>query len=232
VLGSNGAGKTTFARHLNRLLRPTSGELLVNGRATADRPVSDLATDVGYVFQNPDHQIFAATVRDEVAFGLRNADWDDDRIEDKVREVLDLVGMSELIDYHPFRLGKGQRQRLAVASVLALEPRVLVIDEPTTGQDWHGSLAIMELVRELNEAGRTILMVTHDMPLVASYAKRALVFDGGRLRADLPVDELFADDDLLTSAHLSAPQVTRLARALGLPPVTTVAAFVDMWRAA
>ncbi|HEX5598364.1 MAG TPA: energy-coupling factor transporter ATPase [Micromonosporaceae bacterium] len=229
MLGRNGAGKTTFARHLNGLLRPTAGELLIHGRPTVDRSISDLATDVGYVFQNPDHQIFAPTVRDEVAFGLRNAGWDDDRIEEKVREVLDLVGMGEFIDYHPFRLGKGQRQRLAVASVLALEPRVLVVDEPTTGQDWHGSLAIMELVRELNKAGRTIFMITHDMPLVAQYAQRALVFDAGRLRADLPVAELFTHDDLLTTAQLAAPQVTRLARELGLPPVTTVTDFVRMW---
>ncbi|HEU4348650.1 MAG TPA: ABC transporter ATP-binding protein, partial [Actinoplanes sp.] len=232
VLGRNGAGKTTFARHLNGLLRPTGGEVLVGGRPTAGRPVSDLSAEVGYVFQNPDHQIFAATVRAEVAFGLRNAGWDGDRIEERVREVLDLVGLRGLIDRHPFRLGKGERQRLAVAGVLALEPPVLVIDEPTTGQDWHGSLAIMELVRELNQAGRTVLMVTHDMPLVASYAHRALVFDGGRLRADRPVAGLFADEDLLASAGLSAPQVTRLARALGLPPVSTVAAFADLWRTA
>ncbi|MEV5765147.1 energy-coupling factor transporter ATPase [Micromonospora sp. NPDC052213] len=232
LLGRNGAGKTTFARHLNGLLRPTAGQLRVYGRPTGDRSVSDLATDVGYVFQNPDHQIFAPTVRDEVAFGLRNAGWAEDRIEEKVREVLDLVGMRAHLDHHPFRLGKGQRQRLAVASVLALEPRILIVDEPTTGQDWRGARAIMDLVRELNRAGRTILMVTHDMPLVAEYAHRALVFDAGRLRADLPVADLFADEELLAGTQLVAPQVTRLARRLGLPPVTTVEAFVELWEEA
>ncbi|MQA02489.1 MAG: ATP-binding cassette domain-containing protein [Streptosporangiales bacterium] len=229
LLGRNGAGKTTFARHLNGLLRPTVGELLVNDRPTAGRKVSELATEVGYVFQNPDHQIFAASVRDEVAFGLRNAGVAADQAEAKVEEVLELVGMREHIDDHPFRLGKGQRQRLAVASVLALEPQVLVVDEPTTGQDWHGSVAIMELIRELNEAGRTIVMITHDMPLVAAYAHRAVVFDAGRLIADLPVPELFAAEDVLAKAQLSAPQVTRLAKALGLPPVTTVDAFAELW---
>lgn len=137
--------------------------------------------------------------------------------------------MREHLDDHPFRLGKGQRQRLAVASVLALEPQILVVDEPTTGQDWQGSVAIMELIRELNDAGRTIVMITHDMPLVAAYAHRAVVFDAGRLIADLPVADLFADEDVLTAAQLSAPQVTRLARALGLPPVTTVEAFAEIW---
>jgi len=230
VLGRNGAGKTTFARHLNGLLRPTSGELLVGGESAEKRPVSDLARSVGYVFQNPDHQIFANSVRDEVAYGLKNLGWEPDRIRERVDAVLDQVGMLDIASRHPFNLGKGQRQRLAVASVLALSPQVLVIDEPTTGQDWLGAQAMMSLVRELNESGHTILMITHDMALVAEYAKRALVFAGGRLVGDTDPAGLFGNAELLERGTLVAPQITSLAAALGCPRVvTTVEQFRHEW---
>lgn len=230
VLGRNGAGKTTFARHLNGLLRPTGGELLIGGEATEGKPVSELARSVGYVFQNPDHQIFANSVRDEVAYGLKNLGWEPDRIAARVDEVLGQVGMLDLAERHPFNLGKGQRQRLAVASVLALSPQVLVIDEPTTGQDWLGAQAMMSLVRDLNIEGHTILMVTHDMAIVAEYARRALVFAGGHLIGDTDPSTLFGDADLLSRGTLVAPQITSLAAALGCPRVvTTVDGFRQAW---
>lgn len=229
LLGRNGAGKTTFARHLNGLLRPTAGEVLVHGAPTGDRKLHELATDVGYVFQNPDHQIFAASVREEIGFGLKNLGRSSEQIEQRVHQVLAQVGMPEVVDLHPYRLGKGQRQRLAVASVLALEPEILVIDEPTTGQDWTGSVAMMDLVAELNAAGHTILMITHDMLLAARYARRAIVFVGGRVRADLPIEEVFSDPDLLEEAHLRPPQLTELALRLGLPPVATAEDLVRCW---
>lgn len=229
LLGRNGAGKTTFARHLNGLLRPTAGRVSIHGRPTDDRPLHELATEVGYVFQNPDHQIFATSVRDEIAFGLRNLGHSEDAIAARVTEVLEQVGMPELVDVHPYRLGKGQRQRLAVASVLALKPDILVIDEPTTGQDWTGSVAMLDLVRELNQAGHTIMMITHDMVLASQYAHRAVVFDSGTVRADLPIQDVFADSSLLHSADLRPPQVTELAHRLGLPAVGSVPDFVRVW---
>lgn len=230
ILGRNGAGKTTFARHLNGLLRATSGTLRIAGDEVGDRPVSELARHVGYVFQNPDHQIFALTVRDEIAYGLRNQGWDDARIAARVDAVLDQVGMAEFVDRHPFTLGKGERQRLAVASVLALEPEVLVIDEPTTGQDWEGAQAMMRLVEELNSAGHTIVMITHDMALVARHARRALVFSEGELIADDEPLVLFSRPEVLERGMLIAPQVTRLASALGCPsPVATVEDFLSEW---
>lgn len=230
ILGRNGAGKTTFARHLNGLLRPTAGELLICGESTAHKQVSELATQVGYVFQNPDHQIFANSVREEIGYGLGNLGWESDRIRARVDAVLEQVGMSELADKHPFNLGKGQRQRLAVASVLAFEPKVLVIDEPTTGQDWLGASAMMSLVRELNENGHTILMITHDMSLVAAHARRALVFAHGSLIADAHPRELFSQAEVLERGTLIAPQIATLAAELGCPhPVTTVPEFCAQW---
>lgn len=231
LLGANGAGKTTFARHLNGLLRPTTGIVEVNGRATAGRPVHELAAEVGYVFQNPDHQIFAASVFDEVAFGLRNRGVGEREIAERVQAVAHRVGLDGQLRTHPYRLGKGQRQRLAVASVLATEPGMLVIDEPTTGQDWSGSLATMELVQSLSDEGHTILMITHDMALAARYARRALVFDQGRIVADRDMRALLGDGDLLHRARLARPHVTELAVRLGLSPVGTPEDFVVAWGA-
>jgi energy-coupling factor transporter ATP-binding protein EcfA2 len=229
LLGGNGAGKTTFARHLDGLLRPSSGWVEVNGRSTAGRPVHVLAAEVGYVFQNPDHQIFASTVFDEIAFGLRNQGRSAQDIAERVGDVADRVGLAGFMESHPFRLGRGQRQRLAIASVLALEPSILVVDEPTTGQDWSGALAMMDLTRTLNEAGHTILVVTHDMALASRYATRALVFDRGRIVADSGIADLFSDEGLLRRTGLEAPQITRLARRIGLPPVVTTEQFVAAW---
>lgn len=229
LLGRNGAGKSTFARCLDGLLRPASGTVTVLGRPTAGRPVHELAGQVGYVFQNPDHQIFSATVFDEIAFGLRNRGAGEEQVRGVVERVAGQVGLGGRLDVHPLRLGKGERQRLAVAGVLALEPEILVLDEPTTGQDWPGSVAVMDLARRLNEAGRTILMITHDMAVAARYARRAVVFDEGRLIADGDMTSLFADQELLERAGLRAPQVSLLARRLGMPTVTTVEDFVAAW---
>ncbi len=125
-------------KHLNNLLQPTTGEVYVDGVSTAGQSIGDLSRRVGYVFQNPDHQIFCSTVREEITYGLRHLDLSSDEIEQKVQEVLGFVGLKGVTERHPFTLGKGERQRLAVASILAMEPNILVVDEPTTGQDWAG----------------------------------------------------------------------------------------------
>lgn len=232
VLGRNGAGKTTFARHLNGLLRPSSGSLRIAGEDSADFSVGQLAAHVGYVFQNPDHQIFANSVREEIGFGLKNQGWEADRIAARVDEVLERVDMARFADRHPFTLGKGQRQRLAVASVLALEPEVLVIDEPTTGQDHVGAQAMLELIRDLNSSGHAVVMITHDMTLVAEYARRVLLFGNGRLLADTVPRELFGSSDLLERGSLIPPQATLLAQKLGAPEtVITPDEYLELFAA-
>ncbi len=232
VLGRNGAGKTTFARHLNGLLRPSSGSLRIAGEDSADFSVGQLAAHVGYVFQNPDHQIFANSVREEIGFGLKNQGWEADRIAARVDEVLERVDMATFADRHPFTLGKGQRQRLAVASVLALEPEVLVIDEPTTGQDHVGAQAMLELIRDLNSSGHAVVMITHDMTLVAEYARRVLLFGNGRLLADTVPRELFGSSDLLERGSLIPPQATLLAQKLGAPEtVITPDEYLELFAA-
>ncbi|WP_020575398.1 ABC transporter ATP-binding protein [Actinopolymorpha alba] len=214
LVGGNGAGKTTFAKHLNGLLRPSAGSVRVAGEDIAGRAVGELARLVGYVFQNPDHQIFCSSVAEEVAYGLRQQGAPEDEIDQSVARVLELVGLSTVADRHPFRLGKGQRQRLAVASVLALSPSILVIDEPTTGQDLAGTRSMMGLIDELHRSGHTVVLITHDMSLVARHAKRVCVFVDGRLAADRTPRDLFAQPDLLSRACLEVPPITRLAGTL------------------
>ena len=163
LLGGNGAGKTTLAKHFAGLLEPTSGAVRIH------------AEQVGFVFQNPDHQIFANTVLDEVAFGPRNAGLPAPEVAARAGRALERVGLGDSAGSHPLRLGRGDRQRLAVASALALSPDVLILDEPTTGLDWRGTEALMGLLADLNRDGTTIVMITHDLPLAACHASRAVI---------------------------------------------------------
>ena len=221
IIGQNGAGKTTLAKHLNGLHKPSSGKVYVGGRDSNPLKVSELARTVGYVFQNPDHQIFHDTVGREVAFGLKNLGLPAGQIKERVDEALAEVGLTGYYQTYPFNLSKGQRQRVALASVLAMRTEAIVLDEPTAGQDYRESKQIMEMVRKLNEAGHTILFITHDMSLVARYAKRVIVLCQGEVLIDGEVRSVFARPELLKETYLNPPQITALAQSLGrhaIPP--------------
>ncbi len=214
LIGQNGAGKTTLAKHFNGLLKPSSGTVRVLGRDTRTAPVADLARTVGYVYQNPDHQIFAQRVRTEAAFGPRNLGLGQAEVDRRVDEALALVGLQDLADEFAFSLGRGQRQKLAVASVLAMEPPILVVDEPTTGLDQAGSRGILDLLSRWNADGRTIVAITHDMTLVAERVPRTIVVNEGRILADGPTRQVLSDAALLRTAYLRPPQATRIAQRL------------------
>lgn len=213
-IGQNGAGKTTLAKTFNGILMPTSGKVIVDGRETRAAGLDVLARIVGYVYQNPDHQIFSNTVKDEVAFGPRNLGLSPAEVEQAVQHALELVEMQGDAETYPFLLGRGQRQKLAVASVIAMGSPVLVVDEPTTGLDLHGSLNIMQLLRQWNAAGRTIIIITHDMQIVAEFAQRTVVMAQGRVLADGPTRQVLTDQPMLAQAFIQAPQITRLAQRL------------------
>ncbi|HJW69392.1 MAG TPA: ABC transporter ATP-binding protein, partial [Candidatus Binatia bacterium] len=219
LIGRNGSGKTTLARHLNGLLRATSGRVLLDGGDIATLALEDVAQRVGYVFQDPDHQLFAASVTEEVAFGPRNLGLPADEVARRVNEALDAVGL-EARDADPFLLDKGARQRLAVAAVLALQPDVLVLDEPTTGLDWPEQRRMLDLLRAVQRAGRTVIVITHTPWVIAEYAERVLLLAGGRLRYDGPVRGFFADPTRVAEAAFQAPDVTRLGQALGCTPLS------------
>lgn len=214
LVGPNGAGKTTLAKHFNGLLKPSDGDVIVDGINTRQIETAGLAQTVGYVFQNPDHQIFAVSVEKEIEYGLRNVGLGQQEIRNRLDWVLDLTGLQEHRTDHPFTLGKGKRQLLATASILALKPKLLVIDEPTTGLDWNGTETIMGFIRELNRYGTTIVMITHDMEIVARHARRVIVINQGRILCDAEPRSLFANSSVMQEASLVPPQIARLSHDL------------------
>jgi energy-coupling factor transport system ATP-binding protein len=220
VIGQNGSGKTTLAKHLNGLLRPSAGHVWLRGTDISSLPINHVAADVGYVFQNPDHQIFAATVYDEVAFGPRNFALSAAEVTERVRAALDAVGIVGLDRDDPFLWSKGHRQRLAVASRLALRPRLLILDEPTTGLDYAEQRRMMDLLARLHVQGLTILMITHSPWVVAEYAQRGVLMSNGHVLFDGPLRALLAEEALLEQAHFRAPDVTRLGRRFGFTPLS------------
>ncbi len=216
ILGANGAGKTTTVRLMDGLLKPTSGRVLIDGADTAKSSVSERARKVGFLFQNPDRQICKNTVREEILFGLRTVrgDEDEEKLQARCNEVL--RDFSFTGDEEPFSLSRGQRQRVALASILAVEPEILILDEPTTGLDYLECCHIMDRIRRMNEEQQvTVVMVCHDMEVVLDYARRALVMAGGRLLADGPVPEIFRDTELMERASVLPPQMIGLGLRLG-----------------
>jgi energy-coupling factor transport system ATP-binding protein len=228
VVGQNGSGKTTLAKHIVGLLRPDTGRVAIEGRDRATMRTAETAREVAYVFQNPDHQIFAATVEEEVKFGPRNFGFANDEIERRTSEVLAAVGLQSARESDPFLLSKGERQRTAVASVLALHPRLLILDEPTTGLDYREIRAMMALITDLNRAGVAIVIITHTPWLVAEYAQRVVLMRQGRKLYDGPVREFFRRDELLRGSSFRPPEVTQLGRRFGAITLTPqeLAAFV------
>ncbi|MEM5818498.1 MAG: ATP-binding cassette domain-containing protein, partial [Desulfitobacterium hafniense] len=214
LAGSNGAGKTTLAKHINGLLRPTQGEVIIKGLNTKDVDTAQLAKTVGYVFQNPDHQIFSVSVEKELEFGLKNAGFTRAEIAERITQALALTGLENYRQVHPYTLSKGERQFIAVASVLALTPEILVIDEPTTGLDWVGVEKIMKLLQQLHREGTTILMISHDMDSVADYAERVIILREGQVMRDAPPWEAFADESMLRQAAVLPPQLCVLNQRL------------------
>jgi energy-coupling factor transport system ATP-binding protein len=212
LLGPNGSGKTTFAKIISGIYRATQGHVTVLNQDTAQRKVrAHLPQLVGYVFQNPDHQLFCRKVSDEIEYGLKNLGIDAQRRRVIVKETLEAVGLSRYADEDPLFLSKGQRQRLAVAAVLAMGPDILVVDEPTTGQDARSVSSIMRLLCDLQQQGKTILVITHDMTLVAEYCQRVVAFRDGALSFTGTPAQLFGDPQVLQRTGLRPPIAAALA---------------------
>ncbi|MCD4671353.1 MAG: ATP-binding cassette domain-containing protein [Anaerolineaceae bacterium] len=215
IVGQNGSGKTTLAKHFNGLLMPTSGEVTVDGLPTIDQGVFKLGQRVGYVFQNPDHQIFSETVFDEVAFSLRLRKLSEEEVKQRVTEALEAVDLVGFEEEDPFALTKSGRQRVAVASVLAAKPDVLILDEPTTGLDYAEQRSMMDMVRRLNKNGSTIIFVTHHMWVVAEYAHRVFVMKEGKIILEGSTREVFSHGEQLAAASLRPPHFVEFSNQLG-----------------
>lgn len=230
LLGPNGSGKSTLAKHWNGLLRPVAGRVLVDGQDTRTTPIGQLARTVGYVFQNPDHQLFLPTVAEELAFGPHNLGLRAEALRERVEETLRRFGLTGVRDRHPTMLGRGLRQLVAVAAVYAMAPRLLVLDEPTGGLDGRTTARLMETLHELVDAGRSVLLITHDLSLAAEHAQRVVLMAAGRIVADGPARDILTDESLLARASMVPPTIARLSRSLaryGVPPAITVRELVD-----
>jgi energy-coupling factor transporter ATP-binding protein EcfA2 len=216
LIGKNGSGKSTLAKHFNGLLRPTSGKVIVGGLDTAGTRSEKLARVVGYVFQNPDYMIFSPTIEDEVTFGPRNLKLQPSEVKKKVEDALQVTGLTEARKESPLFFGKGMRRRITIAAVLAMDPDVMVIDEPTTGMDYRGRESVMALIDRLNVLGKTIVIITHDMKVVAAHSLRTLVMSDGQVILDSPTADLFGNRDILDRASLKQPQRIQFAETFGL----------------
>ena len=212
ITGSNGAGKSTFSKLCNGLLKPSSGEVLVLGQSTKSKKVSDLAKHIGFLFQNPDRQICCTSVREEIAFSLKNNKVAEEEIKERVEKTIEEFSFNG--DTEPFNMSRGQRQRLCLACLIALNPEILILDEPTTGLDYRECMEVMEKIRVLNEAGTTVIMVCHDMEVVLDFAKTVIVMNMGEILASGPTRNILGNKELLNRARLLPPQIAQTAMLL------------------
>lgn len=221
LIGQNGSGKTTLVKCLSGLVRAEAGEVLVDGAPLTERGARDLPRRIGVVLQNPDTQLFRMSVVEEIRFGLENIGVPRDEQGPRITAALELTGLESVADVYPFKLSFGDRRKVAVAAIVAMRPEILVFDEPTTGQDHRGRYQLCEIAAQLNERGTTVIMITHDMDLVARYARRAVVLGLGRILFDGSTREAFSRPELLRETFLAPPQAAQLAQALagrGLRP--------------
>ena len=208
-VGTNGAGKSTTMRLMNGLLKPDAGQVLIDGVSTAELRTSELARRVGFLFQNPDRQICCTTVREELLFGFRALGQAGAEADARVDAIIEEFGFDP--DDDPFLLNRGARQLLALASIVVLAPPVVVLDEPTTGLDYRECEKVMAIIRRIHEQGATVIMVCHDMEVVADYATRCIVMSGGTVVDDAPTFDVLRNRDTLECASLVPPQIVDLS---------------------
>ena len=212
IIGQNGAGKSTLVRHFLNLLKPTSGVLEIKGVDSKKLSVSELASHIGYIAQNPDNQIFNMTVWDEVSFALKNLKFSKEEILRRTEESLNSMGLLEYKDRHPLALPKGDRARVVIAAILAMYPDTIIFDEPTTGQDYKGSQYILDISRKLHQMGKTVIVITHHLYLMPDYAERVIVMGKGSILLDAPIREAYLDTEKLNSTYLTPPQAVLLGK--------------------
>ena len=212
-VGTNGAGKSTTMRLVNGLLKPDAGQVLVDGVPTTELRTSELARRVGFLFQNPDRQICCNTVREELLFGFKALGQAGPEADVRVDAIIEEFGFDA--DADPFLLSRGARQLLALASIVVLAPPVVVLDEPTTGLDYRECVKVMDIIRRIHERGTTVVMVCHDMEVVADYAARCIVMSGGEVVDDAPTFDVLRNRETLERASLVPPQIVELSLELG-----------------
>ena len=229
IMGQNGAGKTTLVKHFNGLLKPTEGEVVVDGVSTREVSVAQLARKVGFVFQNPDHQLFCETVEEEVAFALRNFGFEENAIKKRIDWALNLLDITQYRQTSPFMLSGGERKRVALASILAWDPQVVILDEPTIGQDHQQKEKLRQFIVQLNAQKKTVVIVTHDVEFVAECNPRVVLMTGGKIVAEGLAEEILTNEKLVAQASIVPPQITQIF--LGLPDLGLPTNVIDVHEA-
>lgn len=214
VIGQNGSGKTTLVKHFNGLLKPTQGKVFIKGKDTLPLRIQELAADVGYVYQNPNHQLFARTVTAELEFGPRNLGVSEEEIVERREHAIEFFKLQPFRDFHPYRIGFPLRKLVGMASIFTMKPAVFILDEPTTGQDNITTRTVYKLIERLRDTGATVICVAHDMILLAEVVERMLVMRNSELIADATPREVFSNYELMHSTHLTPPQITELSARL------------------
>lgn len=215
IVGQNGAGKTTLVKHLNGLLQPTSGSVKVGEWDTREHSVATMAKRVGYVFQNPDEQLFSKNVGVEVAFGPKNLGMSAEQVQRQVKEALALVELSDKTEMNPYDLSATWRKMVALASVIAMDTDIVIFDEPTTGQDAANIARIANVINVLRERGRTVITITHDIDFCAENFERVIAMSQGRILLDGNANDVLGQDGILATTYVDPPQLTRLGKRLG-----------------
>jgi energy-coupling factor transport system ATP-binding protein len=210
IMGQNGAGKTTLVKHFNGLLKPTRGKVLVDSVETTKASVATLSRKVGFVFQNPDHQLFSETVEQEIAFALKNFGFEQAVIEKRVTWALNLLGLTQYRTTSPFMLSGGERKRVALASVLAWDPEILILDEPTIGQDYQQKEKLRQFIVQMRTQQKTVVIVTHDVEFVAECSPRVILMREGKIVADGEAHAILTNPEVLTQASVVPPQIAQI----------------------
>lgn len=227
IMGENGAGKTTLVKMFNGLLKPTEGKVSVDGVDTGEKSVAQLSRDVGLIFQNPDHQLFAETVAEELSFSLRNFGFKEDVIERRVTSLLNTLDLDRYRNSSPFVLSGGERKRVALAAILAWDPKHVIMDEPTIGQDYLQKDRLRNFIVQLLSQGKTIVVVTHDVEFVAECKPRVVLLSRGKIIGDGPAAKILTDHSLVEKASLVMPQISSLMNRLAdlSPPADIIDAY-------
>lgn len=214
LAGVNGSGKTTLCKQMNGLLTPMTGSVIVDGVVTSESDVSSLSKKVAYLFQNPDHQIFCSTVYEEISFGLKNLGMEAESIERKVREYLKLLGLEEYTNVPPLTLSLGLRRLVSIASTLAMEQDLIILDEPVAWLDNSQAIRVIGAIKQVSDSGRTVIIVTHNMKTIAELTDRLIVMSEGKIAADGPTGEILSNPDELWRFGLTASPISKLASKL------------------
>ncbi len=215
IVGQNGAGKTTLVKHLNGLLLPTSGEVRIGGWNTKNQSVAKLARRVGYVFQNPDEQLFSKNVGTEVAFGPRNLKLDGEQVQSLVKDALAMTELTDKTETNPYDLSPTWRKMVALASVISMDTDIVVFDEPTTGQDALNITRIANVIRTLRQRGKTVITITHDIDFCAENFDRVVALSQGKVLLDGYANDVLGQEEILATTYVDPPQLTRLGKRLG-----------------